>query len=216
VFAYTILFSIPIILTQISGIDDLGDKLSGVWTSLFAWIAHHVLGVSGPIITDETGSGDRIVDWVAVGCDAALAALATVVWSIADRRRASYPRLLDGLRTGMRYTLAFVMLGYGVIKLFGGQFPAPGLRRLLERFGDASPMGMLWTFMGSSKAYVIFSGFGETLGAVLVLFRRTTTLGALVLGAGAGYVVDAERIQADKMPLTTRGFHLVSEIPFNR
>src|SRR5262245_23311944 len=44
-------------------------------------------------------------------------------------------------------------------------------------------MGLLWTFMGSSGPYVIFSGAGETTGSLLILFRRTTTLGALVLGA---------------------------------
>ncbi|HEY1585848.1 MAG TPA: hypothetical protein VGH63_09195, partial [Polyangia bacterium] len=34
-----------------------------------------------------------------------------------------------------------------------------------------------------SPAYVIFAGAGETLGAALICFRRTTTLGALVLVA---------------------------------
>jgi len=41
-------------------------------------------------------------------------------------------------------------------------------------------MGVLWNFMGASMAYTVFAGASEVLGAVLLWFRRTTTLGALV------------------------------------
>src|SRR5206468_1346164 len=76
---------------------------------------------------------------------------------------------------------AFGVLGYGISKVFFGQFPLPFPGRLVQRFGDASPMGLMWTFMGASPAYVFFAGAMETIGAGLLLFRRTTTLGALVL-----------------------------------
>src|SRR5205823_3894789 len=64
------------------------------------------------------------------------------------------------------------------------QFPAPTLDRLMQRFGDASPMGLLWTFMGASVAYNLFSGGAEMLGGLLLTTRRTALLGALV-SAGA-------------------------------
>ena len=41
-------------------------------------------------------------------------------------------------------------------------------------------MGVLWSFMGASVPYIIFSGACEVAGGLLVLFRRTTTFGALV------------------------------------
>jgi len=44
-------------------------------------------------------------------------------------------------------------------------------------------MGLLWTFMGASTAYQMFAGFGEALGGLLLLFRRTALLGALVSSA---------------------------------
>jgi hypothetical protein len=50
----------------------------------------------------------------------------------------------------------------------------------MQPFGDASPMGLLWTFMGASAPYTIFAGLSEWLGGVLLLFRRTALLGALV------------------------------------
>jgi hypothetical protein len=50
-------------------------------------------------------------------------------------------------------------------------------------------MGILWTFMGASVAYTKFCGLAEVLGGVLLLFRRTTTVGALVAMADMSNVV---------------------------
>ncbi|MEO7733298.1 MAG: hypothetical protein ABIY55_20220, partial [Kofleriaceae bacterium] len=115
--------------------------------------------------------------------------IAAAVWTVTDRRRSREVHRGARVRVLVRYTLAFVMLGYGVLKLFFGQFPEPSAGALIQRVGDAAPHELLWTFMGASPAYVFFSGAGETLGALLLLFRRTTTLGALVLAAVLANVV---------------------------
>jgi uncharacterized membrane protein YphA (DoxX/SURF4 family) len=109
------------------------------------------------------------------------AAVATVVWSILDRRRTRYDRLAALLRVFLRYHIAIQMLGYGFAKLFTGQFPAPTNGRLMQAYGDSSPMGLLWTFMGNSRAYTMFAGAAEVLGGTLIVFRRTATLGAIVV-----------------------------------
>lgn len=41
-------------------------------------------------------------------------------------------------------------------------------------------MGLLWTFIGYSYAYNVFTGLGEIIGGSLLLFRRTKLLGALI------------------------------------
>lgn len=50
-------------------------------------------------------------------------------------------------------------------------------------------MGLLWTFIGASHPYQFCAGAMETLGAALLLFRRTTTFGALMLAAVLANVV---------------------------
>jgi hypothetical protein len=60
---------------------------------------------------------------------------------------------------------------------------------MLQPFGDASPMGLLWTFMGASRSYNFFTGMGEMLGGVLLFARRTTLFGALVSIAVMSQVV---------------------------
>jgi uncharacterized membrane protein YphA (DoxX/SURF4 family) len=111
----------------------------------------------------------------------ALAVLIGIVWSIVDFRRPSYSRLHEILRITLRYSLALIVLGYGVAKIIPPrQFQLPSADRLMTTYGDSSPMGLLWTFMGASVPYTIFGGISECIGAVLLFFRRTATLGALI------------------------------------
>lgn len=180
-FLYALLYGVTVVTTQISGLDKLGDPLVALWRRPLVWLGHHVLGIAGVIATKENGSGDKLVDYLNLLLVASLALVGTLGWSVLARRRREHERLHALLRVYVRYLLAFVMLGYGICKVFEGQFSPPADYRLLQRYGDSSPMGLLWTFMGASPAYVVFSGAAETLGAALLLFRRTATLGALVL-----------------------------------
>ena len=57
--------------------------------------------------------------------------------------------------------------------------PSPSIESLRETYGASSPMRLLWTFMGVSAGYRIFSGLAEALPGFLLLFRRTSTVGGL-------------------------------------
>jgi len=155
--------------------------LAPLWHALVPWVGHHVFRVRGDISFAPTGSGDKLYDWLLVATFAALAAVATVVWSILDRRRTRYDRLATLLRVFIRYHLAVQMFGYGFAKVIKTQFPDATPYVLSRAYGDSSPMGLLWSFMGFSTAYTFFAGAAEVLGGALVLFRRTTTLGAVVI-----------------------------------
>ncbi len=126
------------------------------------------------------GSGDTTYSWVFLLCVVIGALVTTLVWSVIDRRRREYDRAWIALRAYLRFTLAIAMIRYGAAKVIPSQFPPPTLDRLLQPFGDASPMGLLWTFMGASAAYTIFAGAMEMLGGLLLTMRRTALLGALI------------------------------------
>jgi hypothetical protein len=55
--------------------------------------------------------------------------------------------------------------------------------------GEVPPGGILWTFMGASFTYTLFTGIAEVLGAMLLLTRRTTLLGALLCSAVLSNIV---------------------------
>jgi uncharacterized membrane protein YphA (DoxX/SURF4 family) len=102
-------------------------------------------------------------------------------WGIARRGwRREYRTLYAWLLLAMRFTLASILLAYGISKVFDLQFSPPDVRVLNERYGDSSPMELLWTFVGFSVPYTIFSGVVEVIPGVLLLFRRTAVLGALM------------------------------------
>jgi hypothetical protein len=165
-----------------------GDKLSA-WlgwplAKLTHWAGFYVFHLSGEGADwHPTGSGDTAMNYVLAACVFALALVGTAIWSAIDERRGGrreYRTAYAWLRLFLRFTLAVTLFEYGFAKIFPGQFGlAPDLRELSETYGDSSPMHVLWFFMTVSRPYTIFGGFGEVIPGVLLLFRRTTTLGLL-------------------------------------
>jgi len=137
-----------------------------------------------PVDVRPNGSGDTTWNYVNLLCVFVISIAIAIIWSILDRRRLRYDKGWILFRAYLRFLLAVTMLTYGIVKVIPTQFPPPTLDRLMQPFGDASPMGLLWTFMGASVAYNIFSGSAEVLGGLLLTTRRTALLGALV-SAGA-------------------------------
>src|SRR5262249_43480868 len=109
-----------------------------------------------------------------------IATTATLVWSVLDRRRSNYITLHKWFRLFMRFALAAQMLYFGMVKVIPTQFPAPSLLTLAAPAGNLSLQGFLWTSMGVSQPYQIFTGIVEVLGGLLLIIPRTTTLGATI------------------------------------
>jgi uncharacterized membrane protein YphA (DoxX/SURF4 family) len=156
------------------------------------WGTNWLIAVLGlpPPYAGPNGSADRAYDYAQLLLVAAVAAIAAIAWSVIDRRRRSYSRLAAAGWVMLRYYIAYFMLVYGGLKVMKLQFYdlSPGV--LHQRIGDAPPMRLLWAFMGYSLPYTVFAGLAETIGGVLLLWRRTATLGALiVIGVMANVVM---------------------------
>jgi uncharacterized membrane protein YphA (DoxX/SURF4 family) len=153
-------------------------ELSGLWPlrHITFWTAAHIFRIKHDLVYTGSGSGDKTFDWVLAFCLLVLAAVITLVWSILDRRRPNYVTF----HKWFRLALPSEMFLYGFAKVIPLQMPFPYLARLLEPYGNFSPMAVLWSSIGASRSYEIFAGCAETLGGILLLTPRTTTLGALV------------------------------------
>lgn len=160
--------------------DVIESASSFIWDRLVPWVGAHVLALAEPITIFPAGSGDTTYNYVQIFTLLVLAAVGGLVWTLLDRKRPNYDKLLAWFTLGVRYYLAFVLLAYGFVKVIKIQFPTPSLERLVTPFGETSPMGLLWSFMGHSTPYTLFTGLGEVVAGLLLFFRRTTTLGALV------------------------------------
>lgn len=175
--AYTFLYIFPFPISR------LLPWYPKLWLHLVPWVGANIFQIEGPIVQGERINTDGLLGYVQIPCILLLAALATAIWTLLDKRQ-SYPKLLYFLRVYTRYFVAHSLLFYAVVKFLKPQFPFPDLIRLDESFGESSPMALLWAFMGYSMPYSVFTGIAEAFAALLLLFRRTTTLGA-VITAGA-------------------------------
>jgi hypothetical protein len=146
---------------------------------LTSWVATKVFGFPEPLVL-VSGSGDKPFDWTLVACLLVIAGGITTLWLLLDRRRPSYPGLQKWFRLFLRFGLGSTMLTYGMFKAFPLQMSYPSLIRLLEPYGHFSLMGVLWSHMGSSPAYQMFTGFVELSAAVLLFIPGLTVLGALI------------------------------------
>lgn len=146
---------------------------------IVTWIAVHIFHVHTELVY-FSGSGDKVFDWVLAFFLFVVAVIVNAVWSFLDRKRENYIALHKWFRLVIRFALAGQMFAYGLSKVIPLQMPFPYLTRLVEPYGNFSPMGVLWSSIGASPAYEIFAGCAETLGGVLLIIPRTTMLGALV------------------------------------
>ena len=93
-----------------------------------------------------------------------------------DLDREKYPGLLDWLR----YFCAFMLYMYGTSKLLHFQF---NLQSELAQRPISSLNGyqLTWYYFGVSRVYAWILGLTQVAGATLLLFRKTTLIGALAM-----------------------------------
>lgn len=227
---YWLLYSFPTLITGLAG-SVLGilaefnvpvEKLNQLINSLemqhkaytdkaVHWTAENLFGIEGQLIL-PAGSGDTTFSFIRIFACCVIALGVAAIWSGVYWRKADQTSLRDILRTYLRYVLALTMLGYGLHKTgFNmtqfAQDAMPNDYQMDRTYGESSPMGLLWTFMAASPAYTFFAGLGEVVGGLLLVFRRTATIGALVV-FGVMFNVMMLNFCYD-VPVKQYSFHLV-------
>lgn len=180
-FAFILLFLFIIVFNN--GAFVLLEPLAGFITAglhvFIPWFAKNFLHLPEQISQFTNGSGDTTYDYVVLLVITLAAVAGCIIWTFTDRKRANYNRLFYWLTVAVRFYLGMMLIQYGLYKVIKTQFPSPGFYRLLSTYGDSSPMGLAWTFLGYSKGYNLFMGVAELMGGLL-FFRKTVTLGAII------------------------------------
>ena len=163
----------------------------------------HVRKVLVPI----GGSGDTSYGWAQVWLLLSVAFIGCLVWSVLDRKRNDYRKLNYWLCLFTRYYIASIAFSYGILKLFALQMPFPNESMLATPLGDLLPMRLSWIFIGYSAPYQVFSGVMEVLTGLLLLNRRTATLG-IMLGTAVFLNVMVLNLSYD-IPVKLFSMHIV-------
>ena len=155
------------------------EYVTAFWHWLIPGVGKNLLNLNKPITIFTNGSGDTTYDYVFLLTIVLLSILICIAWSVLDRNRKNYNTAYYWLCVLLRYFLAVIMLSYGFSKVFHLQMPYPYLSRLVQPYGDSSPMGLVWTYVGQSKAFSALVGWSEVICGLLLFFRKTTLVGAL-------------------------------------
>lgn len=94
-----------------------------------------------------------------------------------------HPKLFGALWAGhwlLRMILVLSLLPYAWMKVFHTQMGYADYADALVQYGEMSPMGLLWRFMAFSPTVQLLAGLAELIAVILLVFRRTAWLGALI------------------------------------
>jgi len=108
-----------------------------------------------------------------------------LVWTWIVKRkkteRNEYNLAYYWLRVVVRYRAGIGIIGFGFTKLLPVQMPYPSLGVLNTNVGDLTAQKLYWLSIGVVPWYQIFAGIVEVTAGTLLLFRRTTTIGSILL-----------------------------------
>ncbi|WP_158797938.1 DoxX family protein [Pedobacter sp. L105] len=140
--------------------------------------------VSGRYQPGVWGLG-TLADWILI---ATIALAGTIVWTFRDKSRGNYIVLYQWLRIIVRYRLAIGIIGYGFIKFFPMQAPFPSISNLNTSYGNFTDWKLFSMSLGIAPNYESFLGAVEIIAGLLLLFRKTATIGALIIVVFTGNV----------------------------
>jgi|TARA_R110002074_G_scaffold106578_1_gene230141 hypothetical protein len=175
------LLTIPFPFNVIPKLEFVEKAIFGIYQKIVPWFGEKILNLEQPITMFQNGSGDKTYDYLLLFLLLAIAILGTITWSILGKKNGNYEKLNYWFLALSRYYLGYFMIYYGLFKIMPLQFGEIAFWRLLQPYGDSSPMGLAWTFLGYSKGYNLFMGLSEFIGGILLFHKKTRLLGGLIL-----------------------------------
>ena len=154
-------------------------KLNHNWFQFLVSSFANLFEGDSKVMYVETGSGDTLFHWYRSLLVFLIAFLLTILTLSFYKKKQIHKYGLGLITALIRYYLFYYLFVYGIAKIFNLHFPDLDTFYLKEEFGECSPMGLLWRFMGYSHSYEFFTGVLELTVAILLVFRRTLILGIL-------------------------------------
>jgi hypothetical protein len=170
------------------------------WVSLLSpriipWVSAHALNIEVPaVVYSNNDLGDSAQGTAHTLFLLALAAVAVIIWSIADRKRAELPQapsVVQGVSPSVCWRSCYGVRG-------GESIPGPNARA--DSLYAAGSVRRPGAHCGAVELHGILprytpvsTGLVETMGAVLMFVPRLTTIGALICRGRIGECLHAER-----------------------
>ncbi len=121
----------------------------------------------------------------------AVALIGALIWTALDKKNRNYELLYYWLRVLARYRVAYAGIGWGYKKLFIMQMPEQYEGLWNTPLVDFFVKRLYWEHLSVATKYEFFLGFAEFIGGFLLLFRKTTCIGAFITLAVFGNIAIA-------------------------
>ncbi|MET0300165.1 MAG: hypothetical protein ABW036_10400, partial [Flavitalea sp.] len=148
---------------------------------------------SGINLFGNTIFGNSLVGYANWIITAVVAIAGGLIWTAIVVARKSekkeYNNLYYWLRVIVRYRAGIGIIGFGFTKVLPVQMPYPSLGLLNTNFGDLTAQKIYWLSIGIVPWYQVFAGVVELTAGTMLLFRKTTTLGSVLLLGALGDIV---------------------------
>ena len=109
-----------------------------------------------------------------------IAIVAAAIWTVLDKKNKEYNKLYYWVRVAARYRVGYAAIAWGYKKLFVMQMPSGNEGLYNTEFIEFFAKRLYWEAIGVSPRYEVFLGFAEFIGGFLLLFRKTTGVGAAI------------------------------------
>jgi hypothetical protein len=151
----------------------------------FFYISRYTPQFIAPAHAPQGWGLNSLTDW---GIALIIALAGALIWSFYGQKQRHYDRLYYLLRVLLRYRLSAGMLAYGFIKLFPMQQPYPSIGLKSTFYGDLSDWKVASVSYGVAPSFEAFLGGIEILAGLLLLNRRSASIGAAIVIAFTGNV----------------------------
>ncbi|HEY8400229.1 MAG TPA: hypothetical protein VIK89_03150 [Cytophagaceae bacterium] len=117
-----------------------------------------------------------------------------LIWGYFDKDRKEYNKLYYWISVLVRYKVGIGIVAWGYRKLVPGQMVWPTVGIMNTPFGDFQAQKLYWQAVGIVPEYEVFLGLAEFVAGFLLLFRKTTALGAALTAVVLGNIVIANHV----------------------
>ncbi len=157
---------------------DPGSFMRSFFEAMVKWSGTHIFG-AGPSFS-ATIASDSVGMYIHVFNCLVIAFVFAFLYATFNKRDVQYPKINYWFQVFISYYLALQLLKYGFDKVFKAQFYLPEPNTLFTPLANLTPDILYWSAMGTSRFYSVFMGLLEIIPAILLLFKPTRVIGAMI------------------------------------
>ncbi len=176
---YIFLYFFPYPLTYLPNMHETLDWMAQPIDWFTRWFGKTFFRLHGLYRSQISGGSDSVFMYVKLIALPVLSLIIAIPVFAFTYRKTNHLQWYKWCITYTRYSVGTFMLATGSILLYSSNYNIT-LDRLEQSLGSITSTDLFLSFMGYSKAYLVFCGLCQIIFGFLLFFKRTTAFGAIL------------------------------------